>query len=212
MTVIAAVGAPASGAGLVGHLESAKQERGCLPFVWQSDLGPANTSAVVADYLAGEQVIHLRSRAHTPTDNPVAEHRNGELKAESGLGKGVVLASHEEARARLTPARRRLDEGRLRASRGYVTAAELDRVLPRAEHLVDRAVFYAATRTAMARAVLGLVDKDEIAKAEQDAVWSMLERHNMARPRRGRQRVPCPKLPPVAPSAAEVECPGGHPE
>jgi transposase InsO family protein len=211
-TVIAAVGAPATGEDLVGHLEVAKEERGCLPLVWQTDLGSANTSAVVAEYLESEQVIHLRSRAHTPTDNPVAENRNRELKAESGLGKGVVLVSHEEAQARLEPARRRLDQGRLRASRGYVTAAELDRTLPRAEHLVERAAFYSVTRTAMTKAVLGLVDKDEIAQAEQDVVWSMLERYGLARSRRGRQRTPCPKLPAVAPGTAGVECPRGHPE
>jgi hypothetical protein len=93
-----------------------------------------------------------------------------------------------------------------------VTAAELDRVLPRAQHIVSRAAFFSATRSAMAKAVLGLTDKDEIAKAEQDAVWSMLERHGLARRRRGRQRVPCPKLPPVAPNAPGVERPGGHPE
>ena len=43
VTVIAAVGPPATGVDLKAHLERAKAERGTLPFVWQSDKGPSNT-------------------------------------------------------------------------------------------------------------------------------------------------------------------------
>lgn len=199
-TVLAAVGPPASGEEIRGHLEAARADRGVLPLVWQSDEGSANRSEVVETYLETEQVIHLRSRVHTPTDNPAAEHKNRELKEESGLGKGVRLADHADAAARLGPARRRIDEGRLRASRGWKTAAELDRDLPRAGALVPRAVFYAKARLAMREAVLGLVDPKDIRKAEQDAIWQTLERHGLARRHVGLRRTPCPQLAPVAPA------------
>jgi transposase InsO family protein len=210
-TVIVAAGPPASGEDLLGHLARGKEQRGGLPLVWQSDEGSANTSAAVAQHLEAEQVIHLRSRVHTPTDNPVAEHKNRELKEESGLGKGVRLEDSAAATARLDPARQRIDEGRLRASRGWRTAAELDRELPRADSLVSRAQFYAEARTAMREAVLGLTDPKAIRKAEQDAIWDTLERHGLARRHVGLRRTPCPRLDPVAPQRERVECLGGRP-
>ena len=202
-TVIAAVGLPATGEEIKKHLEGAAAERGGLPLVWQSDLGSANTSATLAAYLEGEQVIHLRSRVHTPTDNPAAEHKNRELKEESGLGKGVRHASREEAAARLEPARRRLDERRPRASRRWRTAAQLDRELPRADTLVRRAEFYDEARSAVKEAVLGLTDPKEIRKSEQRALWRTLEKHGVARLHVGPRRTPCPRLAPVASGTAE---------
>jgi hypothetical protein len=197
-TVIAAVGPPASGEEIRDHLESARTERGVLPYVWQSDEGSANRSEALRVYLEAEQVIHLRSRVHTPTDNPAAEHKNRELKEETGLGEGVRLRDAGEAAERIEPAARRLDEGRLRASRGWRTAAELDHDLPHAGTFVARSVFYAEARSAMREAVLGLTDPKEIRKAEQDAIWSTLERHGLARRHVGPRRTPCPQLTPVA--------------
>jgi hypothetical protein len=204
-TVIVAVGPPASGEELCAHLERAKAERGALPYVFQSDLGSANSSGVLAAYLEAEQVIHLFSRVHTPTDNPAAEHKNRELKEESGLGKGVRLSDAREAALRIEPARRRNDEGRLRASRGLKTAAELDRDLPRAETLVARATFYAEARSAIREAVLGLSDAKEIRKAEQHAIWRALERHGLARRHVGLRRTPCPRLTPCCATGERVE-------
>jgi hypothetical protein len=201
-TVIAAVGPPASGEDLCAHLERAKRERAGLPLVWQSDNGSANTSEVLGEYLETELVIHLRSRVHKPTDNPAAENKNGEVKREAGLGKGTRVESHAAAAARLEPARLRLDHGRLRASRGWRTAAELDAALARADALVDRARFYAEARAAMREAVLGLADADAGRKAEQDAIWRTLEKHGLARRHVGTRRTQCPRLPPVAPTAA----------
>jgi transposase InsO family protein len=200
-TVIAAVGPPASGEDIRAHLERAKAERGTLPYVWQSDPGSANTSEVLAGYLAENLVIHLCSRVHTPQDNPAAESKNREIKDESGLGKGVRLLSPDDAADRLGAARRRIDHGRLRASRGFRTAAELDRDLPRADAFVSRAQFYAEARSAMREAVLGLVDARAIRKAEQDAIWRTLEKHGLARLHVGLRRTPCPRLAPVAPIA-----------
>jgi hypothetical protein len=201
-TVIAVLGPPATGRDVVRHFRGASQERGGPPLVWQVDRGSANSSTVVALHMESEQVIHLRSRVHTPTDNPVAENRNREIEEASGLGCGTRLESVAQGQAMLEPARRQLDEQRLRASRGYRTAAELDRILPRADALVDRGAFYAETRAAMAAAVKGLEDTDEIAKAEQDAVWAALERHGLQRRHHGLRRVPYPQRAPATPGAS----------
>jgi hypothetical protein len=205
-TVTSTAGPPASGEDLCEGLEAAKGRRGGLPLVWQSDGGSANRSEVVAAYLEANLVIHLRSRTHTATDNPAAEHKNRELKAESGLGKGVRLQDEATATERIETARRRIDEGRLRASRGWKTAVDLDRELPRADTIVPRARFYAEARQAMREAVLGRADPREIRKAEQDAIWGTLERHGLARRHVGLRSTPCPRLAPVAAQHGRVEC------
>ncbi len=214
-TVSIRVGPPPSGIEIVAGLEQAKRERGGLPLVRQSDNGPAEVCDAVIVYAEKEQMILLRSRVHTPTDNPVAENRNGELKRESGLGKGVRLDSHADAAARIEAARRRLNEERLRGSRGWKTAAELDREMPRADTLVKRQEFYEECRAAMREAVLGLTDPDEARAAEQVAVWRTLERHGLSRPTAGRARMPCPRLSAHdrgAPASAEKGGATGPPE
>jgi len=200
-TVVAAVGPPATGEDLREHLERARVERGGLPLVWQSDGGGANRSKTIEDYLRAERVLHMISRPHTPTDNPVAEQKNRELEEETGLGNGVRLGSDAEAAARIALARRRLDHGRLRASRGWKTASELDAELLRADTIVHRDEFYEEARSAMKKAVHGLTKAAAIRRAEQDAIWRTLEKHGLARLHVGRRRTPCPRLARVAPIA-----------
>lgn len=179
-TVSASAGAPATGAEIVSGLERMAQERGGPPLVWQTDNGPAYASAEVQAWLAARHVIGLRSRPHVPTDNPVAEHKNRELKEESGLGRGVALASVAEAGHRLGAARDRLDQGRRRSTRGWLTAQQLDAVLLRADALVNREAFYRAACAAREAAVRGLTDAEAIRQAEQRATWETLERLGLA--------------------------------
>jgi hypothetical protein len=63
---------------------------------------------------------------------------------------------------------------------------------------VDRDRFYAAWCTAKQEAVLGLTERAAIEDAEQRAVWLTLVRFGLARLRRGRCVVPCPRVTPVA--------------
>jgi hypothetical protein len=112
-------------------LRDGAEHRGGWPLVVQRDRASIYGAPEVKGELDARRVVELISRAHAPTDNPVAEHMNGELLAEAGLGVGVALGGDQEAAARLAPARARLSR-RLRATRGYRSAAELDRELPRA--------------------------------------------------------------------------------
>ena len=166
----------------------------------QHDRGSVYGEKDVRTRLAREMTVALISRVHTPTDNPLAEHANRELKEEADLGKGVVLRSDEEAASRLERAHGCL-RIRPRASRGFRTAEELDREMARADARGDSKAFYEEACSAVEQAVLGLADPEEIQKAEQDAIWRTLERHGLARLHVGRHRRPCSTLPPVATAA-----------
>ena len=198
-TVGASPGGPPTAEAVLQGLRRAALERGGWPLVLQVDNGTAYRSWIVRAELEAQQVVLLLSRVHTPTDNPAVEHRNGELKAESGLASDVVLSGPEEAEALLAPAIERLDRHRLRASRGYKTAEELDQELPRADEKVLRARFYAEACSAIKDAVRGLTDATAIRKAEQDAIWSTLEKHGLARRHVGRRRLPRPSPGPATP-------------
>jgi transposase InsO family protein len=196
-TVAFSAGSQAAAAEVIALLEQARALRGTLPLVWQTDNGSAYVSADVAAYLAANQVVHLRSRVRTPTDNPASERGIGELKAESGLRAGTPLDGVPDAIDRLEAARRRLDESRLRASRGHRTAVELDLALPRAEDLVRRAEFYARARQALDEAVLGRRTARARRAAQREAVWALLERHGLARSRTGAKTSPAEAAEPV---------------
>lgn len=191
-TIAIAAGGPAAGAGVCALLEKARLARGTLPLVWQTDNGPAYVSATVRDYLERNHVIHLRSRPRTPTDNPTSEHGIGELKAEAGECTYAAAAVE-----RLERARRVLDEGRLRATRGWRTAAQLDASLPRAGTLVDRDRFYAEACSTAREALLGARDARVARRLEREAILALLERYGLARRRIGPQRLPGPREPSV---------------
>ncbi len=174
------------------HLDRAEAERGTLPLVLQTDLGSAYTGEDFERYLRERQVVHLRSRPGTPTDNPAAERAVGELKAASGLASDLALASVEEARVRLAAAREQLD-GRLpRTSRGGLTARELDRVLPGWYPRVSRAEFYEAACTAIAEAVEGAGTVEEARVAEREAILATLERFGLVRRTKGGKPLAAP--------------------
>jgi transposase InsO family protein len=197
-TVSLSVGGPSTEESLLEDLRRAALERGGWPLVLQTDNARIYLSALIRAELEARRVLLLRSRARTPTDNPAVENRNRELKEETGLGRGVVMKGPEDAAARLSPAIRRLDDHRLRPSRGWKTAAELDRDLPRADACVDRETFYATACSATERAVLGLTRARDVRRAEQEAVWSTLENQGLARRHVGRRALLGTARPPAA--------------
>lgn len=192
-------GPPATSAEVLAGLRQGARERGGFPLVLQVDNGSNYLAEDLRRALDDERVVLLISRVHTPTDNPAIEHAHAEVKAESGLGKGVALTGHAEAGQRAATACRRLDATRPRASRGWYTADELDRMLPRGDACVDRDEFYARARAAMQAAVLGLDDPAAARKAERDAVIQTLCEHGLARRHVGRRprvgNVPWPETP-----------------
>ena len=201
-------GPPATAAEVLAGLRQAARERGGFPLVLQVDNGSNYLAEEVRRALDAAWVVLLISRVHTPTDNPAIEHAHAELKAETGLGKGVALHDHGEAARRAGAAVRRLDGARPRASRGWYTADELDRMLPRGDSCVDRASFYACSRAAMAAGVLGQTDPEAARKAERDAVIQTLCDHGLARRHLGRRprvgNVPWPERPKASGAVRQV--------
>src|SRR5262245_8243552 len=189
-TVALSAGAPPTSADVLALLDRAARERGGWPLVLQHDNASVYESKAVRGRLEAERVVALRSRVRTPTDNAATEHAHAEVKAESGLGKGVVLDA-ETARALLARARETLDVGRLRATRGWKTAAELDAIVPRGDACVDRRAFYEAARAAARDAVRGQEDPRAAREAEREAIITTLcelglaRRHVGKRPREG---------------------------
>jgi transposase InsO family protein len=180
MTLGCSVGKAATTADVIRLLDMVRAARGGLPLVFQSDNGPAYTSHEMAEYFARNQVIHLRSRPSTPTDNPCSERGIGDLKADSGLGSGVELTDLAETTVRLHRSRKRLDRGRLRESRGWKTAADTDAEFHRAEAYASRSGFYREAGSAIERAVHGVADAKAARKAERDAIIRTLEMHGLA--------------------------------
>lgn len=187
-TVALEVGPAASGDDVIRLWEKARQERG-LPLVLASDNAASYCSEAAEAYLKSQKVIHLKSLPRTPQHNGAAESRVRELKDQSGLGKGVVLEDVHEPLNRLAACAARLDAHRLRASKGYKTAIELDAVLPRGYN-AGRERFYKEARRRMQEAVLGAETWRAARLAEREAVYAALESFGLVRRERGGQPYP----------------------
>ena len=82
---------------------------------------------------------------------------------------------------------------RTRPSRGGLTAAQLDRIRPRAEDLVQRARFYETACAAIEAAVQGIEDDRARRRAELEAVHCTLEQLGLVTRTRGRGPATCSK-------------------
>jgi len=173
-----------TGADVVSQLEALRVARG-LPLILGLDNGPENIAAAVEAYLARHQVVALYNVPRTPQHNARAERGIGELKRESGLGKGVRLASVGEAQQQLDMASERLTRRRLRACLGWCTAEQADRTLPCWYGVVDRGRFYAAACSAIRQAVLGTKTLVQRRRAERKAILDLAASVGLVRVTRG---------------------------
>src|SRR5262249_7542899 len=87
----------------------------------------------------------------------------------------------------------RLLNQRARPSRGGFTAEQLDRMLPRAEDLVDRARFYETACATIRSAVQDIDNARARQRAEREAVLCTLERFGLVTRTRGRGPATCSK-------------------
>jgi transposase InsO family protein len=182
-TVALGVGGAAKGLDIVAMLENQKIE-GRLPLVWATDNSPAYKSREVADFCRRERLVHLFSRPHTPQDNGSAERGIGELKAESGLGRGVMLCDAREAALRLVEAGR-LANQRPRACRGMKSAVQLEKGLSVGPKCVDRKAFYSAACRSAQKAVKGGGNIRVKKGLANFAIYKLLEKNNLVRIVRG---------------------------
>jgi transposase InsO family protein len=125
----AVVGKPASAREAVAILECAADAAGAWPIVLASDRGPEYVGREMAQCLQSHQVVHLRSAPRTPQQNSWAERAIGELKEQAAVERAPQGADvFEEWRVRVHKAKARLKEHRLRSSRGFRTAEQLDKI------------------------------------------------------------------------------------
>jgi hypothetical protein len=78
----------------------------------------------------------------------------------------------------------KINNNRLRGSKGYLTSKELAQTMPIWYNLVDRDTFYEEAVIAMKAAVAGR-ERDDARKAERDAVHSVLEKYGLIEWTRG---------------------------
>jgi len=198
-SIAQSIGGAASGEDVLALLKRAKLVRGQLPLVLGMDNGPANRNEPVCSYLAAESVIVLWNVPHTPEHNAPIESYWGELKLElDALGELVPCVPDASAtRAHylhcVPRLAHRLNEQRVRPSRGGFTAAQLDRILPHAEDLVQRARFYDTARAAIECAVRGIDDARARRRAEREAILCTLEQFGLVSRTRGRRPATCSK-------------------
>ena len=199
------IGGPATGEAVLALLVRAELVRGTLPFVLGMDNGPANREAKLLAWLKKRRVIVLWNVPHTPQHNAPIESTFSELKTELDalgelqmpladpsqgphlLSEAGVSATKCHFRVCVPRLVARLNASRVRPSRGGYTADELDRILPRAEDLVDRARFYDTACAAIASAVQGIDDARARRRAEREAIWSTLEQFGLVTRTRGRR-------------------------
>ncbi len=182
------VGSSASGEDVILLLKTIKEKRGGLPLVLQTDNGSAYCSDEVARLLAQEKVVHLRSRVRQPTDNGAAERGIGELKAEAGLGRGVHLRHGHQAGLLLAATAVKLNQYRLRGSKGYRTANEMAENLPSWYNRINRDRFYREAGEAIRKAEEGN-GKCRARQAVNKAVLSLMAMHGLVRLTRGGQPI-----------------------
>jgi transposase InsO family protein len=200
-----AVGGPTRGEDVIALLERIELMHGRLPFVLGMDRGPANREKELLAWLKKRRVLVLFNVPRTPQHNAPIESFWSELKLEldalgalqmpfadasqgpRSLSEAGVETKTGHFRVCVSRLVRRLNAQRVRPSRGGFTADELDRMLPRAEDLVDRARFYDTACAAIERAVQGIENARARQRAEREALWRTLEEFGLVTRTRGRR-------------------------
>lgn len=200
-----AVGGPTRGVDVLALLERIEHERVTLPLVLGMDRGPANREKELLAWLRKRRVLVLFNVPRTPQHNAPIESLWSELKLElDALGElQMPIAEASQGPRSLSEAGAetktghlalcvprlvaRLNAQRVRPSRGGYTADELDRLLPRADDLVDRARFYDSACAAIERAVQGITHARARQRAEREAIWRTLEEFGLVTRTRGRR-------------------------
>ena len=236
--LMVSVGRPSTSAELIAALQPIFETRGAWPLVLMTDNGSIYCSEEFEAFLMDRGIVHLRNEPHTPQHNAVAERAHGEIKSETGLGKGSRLESLPCERLTIVEAQQgaqgefaepsqcpvwvqdagaartqvinekhlprwwcdvrdcvdRLNHNRLRATRGYRTAAELDRTGPRAETLVSREDFLRVARFTIELALHDASNARARRRARREAIYCTLETFGLVTRTRGGVPWPAPKV------------------
>ncbi|MBI4880847.1 MAG: transposase family protein [Planctomycetes bacterium] len=165
------------------------------PLAIVTDRGPENLNGAVEAWCEEHRAVHVKNAPHTPQHNPWAEHGWGEVKAESGLAAPLLVASTSATRSRIDSALSRLNEGRLRQTLGFRSAAERDKDTAPRYTAEQREAFYTATRAAASAARDACATPRRRHRAERDALWNVMESFGLiTRTRGGARRDAIPEV------------------
>jgi transposase InsO family protein len=178
------VGRPATGEDAVDLLEHARQDEGALPLALITDNGAPYKSVTLGEYLERHQVLHIRNLPHTPQHNGACEQLNGELKADSGLGKGVLIECLSDAAATLEASRCRVNR-RPRAVLGGQSADEQHRRTRKEYTAAERKATYEDGCRAMEHAMQGTGNVRARRLAARRAAFAVLEQYGIIKQTRG---------------------------
>jgi hypothetical protein len=184
-TLGVSIGPPPDSQEVVVLLQRVVEATGEAPLVLSADNGSENLDAVV-EWCREQGVVLLRNLPHTPQHNPWVEHGNGEIKAHSGVGKGLHIPKVRDLTDLLRHALDLIDGGIPRSTRGWLTARDAYNALPAAQDLVDRAGFVQEAHCAIREAVQDCHSWREERLATREAILQVLERHGMVTRTRGR--------------------------
>ena len=193
------LGSVATGDDVVRLLTQCVQDRGVAPLVLCHDNGKAYCCGLVSRWCAENGVVELVNEPRTPQHNAACERGIKELKEECELGSGCELVRVEgrlwvgDANLHGAPqwchevqaAMQRLNCGRLRGSRGYKTAEQLDRETPSAESWSCREDFHRMACSAIDDAVRDAQGARARRRATREAIYRTLERFGMVTRTRG---------------------------
>ena len=184
-TIGLSVGPSATAEDVVRLLERVAEERGGYPLLLITDNGGAYRSRAVAAWCRAHGVHHIFTLPRTPQHNAASEHGMRELKEDAALGKGTLVNDIGLVYARLVQSRDRIDENRLRKTRGWMTAVEYDHASPHWETLVSREDVYRKASCAIKLAVLDSTNKREERLAVREAILGTLEHFSVITRTRG---------------------------
>jgi transposase InsO family protein len=171
---------------VVELLAATALQRESYPLVYGRDNGSIYQHPAVLAHLAEHHVIVLRSLPRTPEHNGATECTMKELKGVTQLGKGCRLEVCA-AQKKMLDAVRLLNKNRMRDSKGFKTADEMDEKLARPE-TSQRDLFYKICRARMQAALLGQKSVRAGRMAEREEVFRTLEEFGFIKRTRGGNR------------------------
>ena len=184
LLLVADLGPAVTGQDVVDLLEAARRAMGGLPVALITDNGPPYVSKTLTDYLKRHHIVHILNLPYTPQHNGACEQIHGELKAEAGLGKGVVIESLQDAAQSVAAAQQRLNH-RPRAVLGGVSATEQHRSTAKSYSAATREDLYVSCHCAMEKAESGPGTARERRLAARRAALATLESYGIITITRG---------------------------
>lgn len=176
-------GLTAKGEDVIKMLDDLKTNRK-LPLVLGTDNGSMYCNEEVRDYLKNEKVIHLLSLPRTPEHNSSAEITMREMKEESLLGRKTSLLCISESHDKIVCAARKLN-WRLRGSKKFKSANELDDTMVDATDVIDREMFYAECEQGLLKVRAGDFKGRELRMKEREVILEMMEKFGAVKLTRG---------------------------